>query len=237
MVAHLASLPSAEVGVIFATIRSDSAALNELVAKYPGRISIIKLDATDKSSIEKAAAEVEHQLNGKGLDVLINNAGKMGFSPAGIKTMNDLEDHFITNVVSVQLVTQAFISLLEKGKGKKIANISSTFGTIGKAQQFIASPAPAYKISKAALNALTVQWALQYEKAGFVIFPISPGWLKTDLGGGDIADLPVEVGAKATLDKILGAGKEQNGKFLNIHVKGWENNAGVNSYDGLGFPW
>ena len=36
-------------------------------------------------------------------------------------------------------------------------------------------PAPAYKITKAALNMLTVQYALEYEKEGFNIFAVSPG--------------------------------------------------------------
>jgi len=39
------------------------------------------------------------------------------------------------------------------------------------------------------------------------------------------------------LDKILGAGREDNGKFLNIHVKGWEKVEGPNVYDGVNPPW
>lgn len=57
-------------------------------------------------------------------------------------------------------------------------------------------------------------------------------WLKTDLGS-DYADLPVEVGAKATLKKILGAGKKQNGKFLNIYIEGWEERG----HSGKDAPW
>lgn len=45
-------------------------------------------------------------------------------------------------------------------------------------------------------------------------------WLRTDLGGAN-ADLDVEVGAKATLEKIIGAGKEENGRFLDIFVEGY----------------
>jgi len=43
------------------------------------------------------------------------------------------------------------------------------------ARGFAQSPAPAYKISKAALNSLTVQYAIDYEKDGFLFFAISPG--------------------------------------------------------------
>lgn len=37
------------------------------------------------------------------------------------------------------------------------------------------APCPAYKISKAALNALTVQYALSYEEEGFIFLSVSPG--------------------------------------------------------------
>lgn len=49
--------------------------------------------------------------------------------------------------------------------------------------------------------------------------------------------MSVEQGAKASLEKIMGAGKEQNGQFLTIHVKGWEEAEGRNHYDGANAPW
>jgi hypothetical protein len=61
--------------------------------------------------------------------------------------------------------------------------------------------------------------------------------LRTELGGGAMADLDVEVGAAATLDKILKATKEQNGEFMNIHVEGYEKRDGPNKYDGVNLPW
>lgn len=51
------------------------------------------------------------------------------------------------------------------------------------------------------------------------------------------ADLPVEVGAKAVLDKVFAATEAENGKFANIHVPGWEENPGLNQYDGMAPLW
>ncbi|TVY14406.1 C-factor [Lachnellula arida] len=235
MTRQLISLPVSQVNKVFATTRADAPGLTELAQKSSGRLVVIKLDVSKEATIKEAAKEVEANLAGKGLDVLINNAGKMQWTPNGVATMDDLEDTFITNVLGVHRVTQAFFPLLQKGNLKKVANISTTLGSIALAPQYAAGSAPAYKITKTALNSLTVQYALGYEKEGFTFFAISPGWLKTDLGSQD-ADLDVEVGAKATLDKILGAGKEQNGQFLNIHVKGFEK-AGPNQYDGANPPW
>ncbi|KAH8422463.1 uncharacterized protein LDX57_000218 [Aspergillus melleus] len=62
-------------------------------------------------------------------------------------------------------------------------------------------------------------------------------WLRTDLGGADFADLPPATGAEATMQIIDSATREMNGKFLNIRVPGWEENPGVNQYDGKEVPW
>lgn len=84
---QLTALPSSQVSKVFATTRGDAPSLNELSQKSPGRVAIIKLDANKLESVKQAAAEVESQLGGKGLDVLINNAGVMPTSPNGVVTM------------------------------------------------------------------------------------------------------------------------------------------------------
>ena len=88
LVAQLASSPDAEVGTVFATSRGEiSPKVQELVERFPSRVVHVQLDATDEKSSRKAAAEVERISAGKGLDVLINNAGVMDYSPDGIHTM------------------------------------------------------------------------------------------------------------------------------------------------------
>ncbi|KAA8567248.1 hypothetical protein EYC84_010286 [Monilinia fructicola] len=180
---QLASLPASKVSKIFATARGDASKLKEIAEVSSGRVVIVKLDVTKDATIRQAAAEVEAKLEGKGLDVLINNAGICQYSFGGTAAMDNLEESFATNVLGVHYVTRAFIPLLQKGTLKKIANISTTLASITLANYAVALPAPAYKISKAAMNALTVQYALEYEKEGFTIFSLSPGWLRTDLGG------------------------------------------------------
>ena len=48
-------------------------------------------------------------------------------------------------------------------------------GSFDKAMIFAQAPNPSYKISKAALNMLTLQWAMEYKDQGFAIMAISPG--------------------------------------------------------------
>ncbi|KAJ5931139.1 hypothetical protein N7466_006632 [Penicillium verhagenii] len=237
LVSRLAALPVAEVGKIIATARSDnSPKLKEIVKALPGRIDWVKLDVTDQESVLEAASEVETKLQGRGLDYLINNAGMMDYSPTGVEGMENLNEIFHMNVTSVHTVTQAFLPLLRKGDKKTVVNISTTVGTFAKAEAFRVSPTPAYKVTKAALNMLTVQYAQQYESEGFTILAVSPGWLRTDMGSSR-ADLPVEVGAEQVLNIVQNAGPSQHGKLVNIHVPGWENAPGSNQYPGGEVAW
>ena len=87
MAAQLAVLLSSEVNTIFATGRSESSALKKLVDSSAGRVIFVQLETTSEASIKQAVAQVEQALAGKGLDVLVNNAGIMGVSPDGIATM------------------------------------------------------------------------------------------------------------------------------------------------------
>ncbi|KAK4939684.1 hypothetical protein LTR10_020074 [Elasticomyces elasticus] len=236
---QLAGLPTTQVSIVFAAIRSSTppSALQALIEKSEGRVvAVTSMIITDRTSLDKAVAQVEAQLKGKGLDVLINNAGALPPAFDGIAKMDNLRYAFEVNVEAVHDVTSAFLPLLKKGTAKKVVNISTTLGSIDHAPKYKWAPFPAYKISKAALNMLTVQCAQEYAQEGFTVFAVSPGWLRTDLGT-ENADLDVSVGAQATLHVIGNSTTEDNGTFRNILVPGWENKEGPNQYDGKIVPW
>jgi NAD(P)-dependent dehydrogenase (short-subunit alcohol dehydrogenase family) len=78
---------------------------------------------TDKDSLDTAAAQVDKLLGGKGLDVLINNAGVMPFALNGIASMDNLGEALRVNVEAVHHTTAAFLALLRKGQQKKVFNM------------------------------------------------------------------------------------------------------------------
>ncbi|KAH1356701.1 hypothetical protein KXX33_007170 [Aspergillus fumigatus] len=149
---------------------------------------------------------------------------------------DDLTETFHTNVTGTHNVTREFLPLLREGRRKLVVNISTTLGSMTLAPVYKGSPTPAYKITKAALNMLTVQYAQDYASEGFTFLAVSPGWLQTDMGGSR-ADLPPATGAQGVLDIVQKTTPSQNGKALNIHVPGWEENEGLNQYDGKEVPW
>ncbi|KAL3259197.1 hypothetical protein ABHI18_005451 [Aspergillus niger] len=234
LVRQLSEKSPSEVSTIIATSRSVNASLQDLADRHPGRVVLVPLDVTVPESIQKAAQTVESIMGDKGLDVLINNAGIVGWGQ--IKDMADLEDTFRVNVTGPHVITQNFLPVLRKGSMKKIVNISSSVGSIAKQSVYRELPAPSYKITKAALNMMTVLYSQELEIEGFTVFCVSPGWWKTDEANAH-ADLPVGTGVERVLEMIRDRGMEVNGRFLNIHVSGWENNPGLNQYDGKELPW
>lgn len=91
------------------------------------------------------------------------------------KTRDNLAEIFNINVMSVQNVTTVFLPLLERSQLKKVANMSTTVSSFAYQDVFVGLPAPAYKVTKAALNMLTLQWGMEYRDKGFTIFGVSPG--------------------------------------------------------------
>lgn len=139
-------------------------------------------------------------------------------------------------MLGAHVTTSAFLPLLRLGTQKRVINVSTTLGSLAMAPRYAVFPVPAYKVAKAALSMLTVQQSLVYGKEGFTVLALSPGWVRTDLGG-EQADLGAEESANAVLDVVREKGPESNGKFFNIRVKGWEEAEGLNQYDGAEVPW
>lgn len=91
LVSRLASLPPSDVGAVIATSRQDnSPRLRELVNESSGRVGFVPMDVTDTKSIQDAAESVKNRLRGRGLDVLINNAGVMPVTRGGLEAMYSL---------------------------------------------------------------------------------------------------------------------------------------------------
>lgn len=224
----LAKSPSA--GIIFATARRESSALQSIIDSSNGRVHYVFLDVTNDASIASAVETITKKLNGKGLDVIINNAGVQILEIQGATKMHSLEETLKVNVVAVHKVSSAFLPLLEKGTQKKLVIITSELGSMGAKDYSAAAPFPSYKVSKAAVNMIMVQYAMELKPKGYTVFGVSPGWLKTDLGGPG-ADLEPIVGAMQVLEILEKATPEDSGHFKQIFVEGSE------VYNGKDIPW
>lgn len=120
---ELVSRPASEVSKIIATARKPSAELENVAEGSSGRVSVVTFDVTNEASIKKAVPEIETVLGSKGLDVLINNAGVALYSMDGTKSMENLEESMLVNVLGVHWVTRNLLPLLQKGQLKKVVNM------------------------------------------------------------------------------------------------------------------
>ena len=190
-----------------------AADLHRLADNYPDGLRITQLDVTDPESI----GELVNRLTGLGvrIEILINNAGiypdKRG---AGFREtcLDGMDAVFATNVIGVARVTQALLPLIPEGANAKIVNISSGAGLIAPKTDFAHY---CYGPSKAALNMFTRTLAAELGPTGISVTAVSPGWVRTDMGGPD-ASLSVQESTGRLAKTILSISSKHNGCYLDV---------------------
>lgn len=191
---------------------ASATALRELLALHPGRLRVLPLELADERTILELARELDR--TGDALDRLINNAGVLVSGERfGAVSAEALVQSFRVNAAGPFLLAQALAGALARGVCPRAVSISSSLGSITATQRF---GTPSYAISKAALNMATRQLALALEPLGVLCFALSPGWVRTDMGGPE-AELSVEESVSAMIDFLERAGAEAAGGFFDRH--------------------
>ena len=180
----------------------------EEIANRAGKVTFLEIDVADNDSVTNAArgfAKVEDHL-----DVLVNNAGIIVDGDNAILEISDdlFRKTLETNTFGVLRVSRAFAPLLRKSKAPRVINVSSGGGQLTDGAD---GWAPAYCISKTALNGVTVQLAAALPK--FAVNSVCPGWVRTEMGG-ENASRSVEEGADTIVWLASESAQDLTGKFL-----------------------
>lgn len=172
----------------------------------PG-VDVLSLDVSDPAAIAATAAAVQAR-QGR-LDVLVNNAGILLDARGDVMALDaDLLYRTLeTNAIGPLRLSQALAPLMSQGS--RIVNVSSGGGQLTVPSSW----APAYCISKTALNAVTVQLAEALKPRGIAVNAVCPGWVRTDLGGPE-APRSLEQGADSILWLVLQAPSDLTGGFF-----------------------
>lgn len=158
---------------VFAGVRNraDGAALQ---AQASAKFTPIQLDVTNAHDIAASLETIAGEVGDAGLAGLVNNAGIGVVGPLEIVSLDELRKQFEINVIGLVAVTQAFLPLLRKARGR-VVNMSSI---AGRAAMPYMGP---YAASKHALEALSDALRIELQHTGVRVSVIEPGAISTPI--------------------------------------------------------
>jgi len=189
--------------------RSAGEAAADKIGKIGARPHVLVADVSDRGEIAAIALDVG-QLFSR-IDIIVNNAGILldedRATPVSTMDIAVFRRTLDTNVVGALNVSQVLLPSM--ARGGRIINVSSTMGQLTGGS---AGYAPAYCISKTALNALTQALAADAAARGIMVDCFHPGWAKTAMGGAGATVDPAD-SAKVALFLATRPQSDETGLF------------------------
>ena len=176
---------------------------------HPNNLQFHTLDVSDQGSVDQIKRFIDQEFGR--LDVLINNAGINydTWQQAGNANLNHVQDTLDTNLLGPWRMTNAFIPTMKQAGYGRIVNVSSGAGAISG----MSGGTPAYSVSKAALNVLTIKLGAELQGTNILVNAVCPGWVRTDMGGAGATRSP-DKGAETIVWAAELPNGGPNGKFF-----------------------
>jgi len=153
-------------------------AAGELIAAGAS-VEARELDVASEKTIRECMNWIRRDLGR--LDILVNNAGIMveedDAEPE--QEIQIIRDTMQTNVYGPLLLSRLAIPIMKSRRYGRIVNLSSSMGSLTE----MGAGYIAYRISKAAINAVTRVLAAETQGMGILINSVDPGWVQTAMGG------------------------------------------------------
>ncbi|MDH3510860.1 MAG: SDR family oxidoreductase [Gammaproteobacteria bacterium] len=196
-------------------------ALNELAEQYPSLLTIEQLDVVDFERVDALAAKYSETP----VDVLLLNAGISGGNDKQMFTKMEFavfEDVLRVNTIAPLKMSEAFYNHVKSSREKKIITVSSSEGSIAQANM---PRLYFYRSSKAAVNMVMKNLAMQLKRRGISVAMVNPGPTDTDFMAGLPKSMlrPTEDAVSDMIRNIDGLTVETTGSFY--------------QYDGTIIPW
>ncbi len=143
-------------------------------------------DVTDAGAVAALAARLRREFGRA--DILVNNAGifleAKDFALPQAASVFAVDPEIVAatlacNALAPLRLIQAIVPIMREGGWGRIVNVSSGMGQLAEMEGFW----PGYRMSKAALNALTRLTAKELEGTQVKINAVCPGWCRTEMGG------------------------------------------------------
>ena len=149
----------------------------ELIEQAGGTGHFVVADVADIDDVRKLAEEVGE------VDILVNNAGIFPFSSTPEQSLDSYEQVFDINVRASYFLTAALAPAMVARKKGAIVNVSSVAAQIGTPVGSV------YNASKAAMDALTRSWAVEFGAAGVRVNSVAPGPIRTDMAVDTVGEM------------------------------------------------
>jgi NAD(P)-dependent dehydrogenase (short-subunit alcohol dehydrogenase family) len=158
-----------------------------------GRVTAYPLDVCDPDGLAALAQRLEAEVGR--VDVLVNNAAVHydTWQTSDAVDLTVVGEAWQTNVVGAWRTTLALLNLLRHSQHPRVVMVSSEAGSLAA----MGGGTPAYHVTKAALNALTLTLAGDLRADRILVNAVCPGWTATDMGGH--GGRPVAAGAASVL--------------------------------------
>ena len=206
----LARLYAREGWSVLAACRGPGEALElgRLAEEHPGRVEILPLSVTEWDTV----AKLPRVLDGRPLDLLVNNAGVRGLEAYGLGSLgvSAFMEAVRVNALGALKVTEALVPSLERAASPLVVMMSCSRGSLARNRD---GGDYAYRASKAAMNAIMRSLAADLRANGITVIALHPGWVRTDMGGSG-APLSVEESVWAIRNVLGRVRPEDTGKFL-----------------------
>jgi len=173
-------------------------------------VATFVLDVNDTRSCQRFAEHVVKKHGAPG--ILVNNAGVYPESTDAhvVDTPTSVwRETFETNLFGALRMCREIVPHMRKLRYGRIVNVSSGLGQMHQ----MGEGSPAYRVSKAALNALTRTLSAELAGSGILVNSMSPGWVQTDMGGEE-APRSVEEGADTAVWLSLLPSSGPTGQFF-----------------------
>jgi NAD(P)-dependent dehydrogenase (short-subunit alcohol dehydrogenase family) len=146
-------------------------------------LEIVELDVNDENSVKNCFEQLNQ--NEQGIDKLYNNAGIIDWSNLLEVTEDSFSKVLQTNLLGALLVLRHALPCLGRSASPWVYNMSSRLGSVELRGNTHLGGAIAYQCSKAGLNMLTKQASIDLGPKGIKVVSITPGWVRTEMGGAD----------------------------------------------------
>ena len=194
-----------EGAMIWLALRHHGEETLRTLANQGYKSEVLHMDVSDSNSVLEALGKLRTPV-----DILVNNAAILDRGDLFSLPDKEIESVIQTNLIGPMLLCKHIADNMRKRKWGRIVNVTSGMGAISRG---LGAESVVYRVTKLAMNGLTICLAADLRNTGVLVNSVDPGWVRTSMGG-EIAQRTPEEGARAIVNAVLLPDNGPSGVFF-----------------------